>query len=301
MGLVSDTALARTVPEIDLIVGGHKHAVLHHPMLIGTQGLLCDSLLTGDGKHRIPGCLVLQAGARGFYLGVLSLLVRAGDIVSASGELLRNDGSAALPDTALANYIESLEESFTQTLDDTIALLTEPLYNYPYGEETSMGRWVTDAFRIRTGVDLAFQNPGGLRKTIDAGRITARDIWEACPFGNSLVIFELTGAEVQQVVDHLADEPREPLLVSGLTVRLDRREKRGIDLKISGMPVDPDIKYRAVTISYIIGHFKEYLGLELGNRYIYDTGILDRDLLIEAARSDSLIVPPVDRRITRND
>jgi len=297
MGLRADTVLAREVPEIDIIVGGHRHAVLHTPLLIGVDGRLPDSLIIGNGNKALSGCLVVQAGARGIYLGILNLSVKNGDVVSASGRLLLNNGSLANSDTMLAAYVDALENSYTQALDDVIATLTEPLFNRPFGEETSMGRWVTDAFRRSVGADLAFQNPGGLRKTIETDEVKVRDIWEACPFGNSMMIFELSGSELVQVMDYLADRPREPLLVSGLQVKLDMKTKRAEDLRIAGKPVDPDRKYKAITLSYIIGHFAEYFGIPFGDRFIYDTGILDRDILIEAARSEEIIIPPVDRRI----
>jgi len=297
MGLRADTVLARKVPEIDVVVGGHWHTVLHTPLFIGKDGRLPDSLIIGDGRNAIPGCLVLQAGARGRYLGVLSISVKDGDIVSASGQLLLNDGTLTRRDSALYDFVDALENSYTQSLDDVIATLTEPLYNRPYGEETSMGRWVTDAFRRSVGADVAFQNPGGLRKTIDAGDVRIRDIWEASPFGNTMVIFELTGSELQQVMNHLADKPREPLLVSGLQVELDLKAKLAKDLRVAGTPIDPDRKYKAITLSYIIDHFEKYFGIPLADRMTYDTGIIDRDMLIEAARAEKVIIPPTDRRI----
>jgi len=217
--------------------------------------------------------------------------------VSAAGKLLPNDGSLVEVDSSLARYVEQLDTDFTRSMDDTIAFLEAPLLNRPYGEETSMGRWVTDAFRDAFGADLAFQNPGGLRKTINAGPVKIRDIWEACPFGNSMVIFELTGSEVIKLMDHLSSNPREALHVSGLTGVIDYPNKKSSDLKIGGQAIATEKKYKAVTLSYLTGHFEAYFGLKLGDRYLYDTGQIDREVLIEAARTEKTIVPPSDARL----
>ena len=45
-----------------------------------------------------------------------------------------------------------------------------------------MGRWQTDAFRAATGAQIAFQNPGGLRRDWLPGPLTLRDLWETNPF-----------------------------------------------------------------------------------------------------------------------
>ncbi len=54
IGLRIDRELATAVPDIDLIVGGHSHDVLEH-------GLLVD------------GCLIVQVGSHGRYLGVVTV------------------------------------------------------------------------------------------------------------------------------------------------------------------------------------------------------------------------------------
>jgi len=50
LGLKADVELAQSVPGIDIIVGGHTHAVLNEPMVVGST-------------------TILQAGSWGRYLG----------------------------------------------------------------------------------------------------------------------------------------------------------------------------------------------------------------------------------------
>ncbi len=297
MGYSMDTLLARQVPEIDLIVGGHQHSVLEHPHLIGKDGLLLDSLAMGNGKDRIPGTLIVQAGAKGIYLGVLSLLVKDGDVVSASGQLLLNDGTLAPSDTLLSMYVDTLEEAFTKELDRPIATLTEPLTRKPWGVESNFGRWVTDAYRQVTDADVAFQNPGGIRKDLNAGPLMIRDIWESNPFGNTLFIFELSGSELKSAMEHSLFGASEPLLVSGITITLHRNSQSASDLTVAGKPMTLDKMYKAVTNSYIFGHFEKFFGFKQGERKFYDTGLIDRILLMDVAKEAGNITPPRDVRI----
>ncbi|MDP8240222.1 MAG: 5'-nucleotidase [Candidatus Hatepunaea meridiana] len=219
-------------------------------------------------------------------------------MISASGRLLPNDGSLAPIDTTLAAYVKTLEAAYSQSLDDTIAILKEPMFNYPSDDENNLGRWVTDAYRKAVGADVAFRNPGGLRKTINAGAVTRREIWEASPFGNSMIIFELTGAELQIIMQHLASKPREHLLVSGLTTTLDLKNMKATKLLVNNQQIEPEKKYKAITISYIIIHFEGYFGIPIRERFLYDTGIIDREMLINVAKEEETIIPPANRRIT---
>lgn len=301
LGYDDDCSLARQVPEVDVIVGGHQHIALQTPHLIGHDGRLPDSLLTGDNsKNRLPGVVIVQAGSKGHYLGVLNLAVDDGDVISASGKLLANDGSLAKSDLELARFVETLETAYTQSLNDTIGWLVEPMTCNRHDIENSMGRWVTDGYREATGAQIGFQNPGGLRRDFQAGPLKVRDIWEANPFGNTLVIFEISGAELDEVMKHLATDPLENLLASGLTVSLDMIKKNAEQLRVNGRPVARDQMYRVVTISYIMGHFESFFGVALGQRFVYNTGLIDRDVLIEKAKREKPISPPEDERITRN-
>ncbi len=296
MGYWEDSLLATQVPEIDLIVGGHSHTVIRTPRLIGPEGRMPDSLITGDGGSRLDGTIVVQAGSSGSHLGYLSLMIKGGDIISCQGELIRNNGETAPPDPELAAYVSEMDAHYAPELDSEIARVTSAMTR-AWDEESNFGRWVTDAFKEATNTDIAFQNPGGLRANIGAGPVTLRHFWEACPFPNELVTFDLTGEEVVAIMNHLASGPREGLMISGITATLNTSEHTVENLLINSQPVDPGRTYRAVTNSYVFNHFDTYFGLEQGNRESYQTGSLYRDVLIEAARSQRIVSPPEETRI----
>ncbi len=296
MGYERDSLLATQVPEIDAIIGGHSHTVLHQPRLIGRDGRLPDSLISG-AKRRIPGTLIVQAGSSGRYLGVLSLTVVNGDITDAHGRLLANDGTLATPDQTLAAWVQRMYMTLVRDLDQPIAWLAEPLIRQPR-EESPLGRWQADVFRTALETDIGFHNSGGLRKDLYPGPITMRDIWETNPFGNTLVVFQITSDELAAIMQYLATNPHEALQVSGLTATIDTKAKSAYDILVAGVPVDSVKSYRAVTNSFVFDHFEEFFGIEQGDRMYYDTSFLDRDILIQAAREADTLYASSKIRLT---
>ena len=73
-------------------------------------------------------------------------------------------------------------------------------------EETNLGDLITDALvwgaeREGTEVDAAVTNGGGIRASIAAGDITKKDINTVLPFGNTLSIVKVTGAELLEALE----------------------------------------------------------------------------------------------------
>lgn len=61
---------------------------------------------------------------------------------------------------------------------------------------------VTDAFRVRAfESDFALQNAGGVRIDLPAGDVTIADAFELLPFANTIVNLEMTGAEINAVLE----------------------------------------------------------------------------------------------------
>lgn len=294
LGLDRDSLLAAHIPELDLIVGGHTHATLRRPWLVGPEEAWVDSLPPSNGK-RLPGTLIVQAGARGIYLGALGLTIKNGNIIAAAGKLYRNDGSLASPDAELAAFAGQIDRQATAGLEEVVAELVEPMTRQ--GEESSLGRWEADIFREATGAEVAFQNPGGLRKDLGAGKLTLRDVFEANPFGNTLATFEMSGEELMIVLKTLATEPREYLQASGISATLDRRSGNALNVLVGGVPLDLAKRYRVTTNSYVFGHFETYFGVPVGDRVVNMPQDLDRDIIAKAARSAGAIRAPKDVRL----
>ena len=91
--------------------------------------------------------------------------------------------------------------------------------------ETNLGDFCADAMRDQSGADIAIIGGGSIRTDLPAGDVTYGDLMSVFPFGNNLLLIEMTG---QQILDALEWSARAVpgeiggfLQVSGLTYEID--------------------------------------------------------------------------------
>ena len=219
-GVDEDRELAREVPGIDVIVGGHSDTALYKPILQGTT-------------------IIVQAGHLGMYLGQLELAynsntgnVRVRNEEKNSPFLIPIDDSFACDseiDAMIREYTlilnAHIDEITGGKFDDimsTVARSDFILSNQPPLSETPLGNFVTDAMRmvaqevIGKRVDIACQASGCIRTSIfpgtmehSAGNVSFYEIVEATGMGHGrdgyagcpIVSLYLTGEEVRRVLE----------------------------------------------------------------------------------------------------
>ncbi|MDP2312609.1 MAG: bifunctional UDP-sugar hydrolase/5'-nucleotidase [Pseudomonadota bacterium] len=282
IGLDSDERLARYVPAIDLIVGGHSHTPMKE-------------------ASRVGNTWIVQAGSYARSLGVVDLVVADDKIVSLQYEL-----RDLLPETApgepspeivalAKDYEAQLDVMFGEELTDAPAVLGRN-----YHHESALGRWITDALRETAGTDVGIYNGGGLRSDILAGKVTRGTLFNCFPFGNELQTFEMTGSDLQNVVLRNAiaenDEKRGFLPLSGVTWtwRVRNGAPELVEVKVGASPLDLSRTYTVATNSYITEQWEKHLGVAPKN--LRDTGQTDYDAAVEYARTHGPVVDPGDRR-----
>jgi 2',3'-cyclic-nucleotide 2'-phosphodiesterase (5'-nucleotidase family) len=219
-GVDEDRELAREVPGIDVIVGGHSHTALYKPVLQGDT-------------------IIVQAGSRGMYLGQLELAYNP-DTGKVRVRNEENDHPFLIPiDSSFVcdPEIDALVREYTLILnahidemtggkfDDimsTVARSDFILSNQPPLSETPLGNFVTDAMRMVaqeiTGkkVDIAGEASGCIRTSIfpgtmeySAGNVSFYEIVEATSVGHGrdgyagcpIVSLYLTGEEVRRLLE----------------------------------------------------------------------------------------------------
>jgi 5'-nucleotidase/UDP-sugar diphosphatase len=219
-GVDEDRELAREVPGIDVIVGGHSHTALFKPVLEGAT-------------------IIVQAGSLGMYLGQLELAynpntgkVRVCNEEDSHPFLIPIDDSFACDpeiDALVQEYTLILntrvDEMTGGEFDDimnTVARSDFVLSNDPPLSETPLGNFITDAMRMVaqgvTGkrVDVASQAAGCIRTNIfpgtteySGGNVSFYEIVEATSLGYGLdgyagcpiVSVYLTGEEVRRLLE----------------------------------------------------------------------------------------------------
>lgn len=158
---------------------------------------------------------------------------------------------------------------------------------------SSLGSWFTDimakeAERL-TGKEIAFaaQNYGGLRiPTMASGDITVSDIYELMPFDNMLVILDLSGATVQELLDMMASHGGWPVSDQ---LKFTISGGKATDVVIRDQPLMRDKRYLVALPDYIAnGGDKAY--------YLVDQKRENLDLLIRDIIIDYLRDLPIDAK-----
>ncbi len=282
MGVEEDTMLASRTNGIDVIIGGHTHLPLFTPIK----------------KNKT---IVVQAGSRGRYVGQLQLTVDLiGDSVRTyTGKLIETKADVHIPDSAVAAVVARLETLADKALGETIGTLNVE-WKRSFTSESNVGNWQADVFRQKAGTQIAFMNSGGLRKDMQPGPITKRDIWEMNPFGNTLVTFNVTGRQLKAMLEWQAEHKGEFEQVSGLTYVFDSSKPTGekvIAVKVSGRDYEPEATYSVVTNNYVSGHLDKIFGLQ-ETVVLNNLNVVDRDALIEYLIKNPVVTTGVEGRVT---
>ena len=284
LGFEADKRVASAVPGIDVIVGGHSHTVIPKPLQ--TEG----------------GTVIVQAGAYGVYLGVLDLIVnkatgRAAGIAGTSGLRLVSAAPQSTPDRKAAlivkKYDDKVKQKFAVVVGETSVDLTAKS-----GGESNLGDLVTDAMRAAAGSQIAFQNSGGIRANIPAGRITMEGLYTVLPFDNVLVSMDLTGRQVKEALEQAGTMEFGGLQVSGMTVTYDLKKPAGerlVKAEVGGEPLDPGKTYVVVTNDFLAAGGDKVIALSEGKNIAYRDVL--SDVLVEYLKKHSPVSPRVEGRI----
>ena len=114
--------------------------------------------------------------------------------------------------------------------------------------ETNMGDFCADAFRAASGADVAIANSGGLRQCVHKGEITAEKILNVYPFGDHLMMIEVTGRQILDALEWGArvvpEENGAFLQVSGMTYEIHTYVDSGCVKDGNGMFAGVEGEYR---------------------------------------------------------
>ncbi|MFJ7511677.1 bifunctional metallophosphatase/5'-nucleotidase [Peribacillus simplex] len=260
----NDLTLAAKVKGIDVIVGGHSHTQLDAPIVVDKDD---------KGKTKEP-TVIVQGYQYSDYLGTVDVnFDKEGKIVGQAGQLIKlsekqDDAEAAKVLETYSSKIKELKE--TKTGASAVKALETPrdagdaTKPSVRKNETELGNLITDgmlskAKEFNKDAVIAFQNGGGIRAGIDQGEITLGEILTVLPFGNTLATMKLTGAEINEALEH--------------SVSLAPKENGGF-LHVSGMKFSYDSSKKAgnrVTKVEVLGQDGTYSELDATKEYVVAT------------------------------
>ena len=148
------------------------------------------------------------------------------------------------------------------------------------------------------GSQIAFQNSGGIRANIPAGKITMEGLYTVLPFDNVLVSMDLTGRQVKEALEQAGTMEFGGLQVSGMTVTYDLKKPAGerlVKAEVGGEPLDPGKTYTVVTNDFLAAGGDKVIALSEGKNIAYG-GTLS-DALVEYLKKHSPVSPRVEGRI----
>lgn len=165
-----------------------------------------------------------------------------------------DESAQAEVDARIAALINPYKTELDEKMNLVIGTLTTDLEKET--PEGTLNNWMTDIIHNRAEVyygkpvDFTLQNYGGIRiKSIPAGPIDVRKIYELMPFDNKVVILELNAELMYKMFERIASDGGWPV---SKEVRLKINPDKTInELLINGAPIQEDKIYHMALPDYV--------------------------------------------------
>jgi 5'-nucleotidase len=295
--------------SIDAVVSGHTH-----------QAYNCE----------IDGRLVTSASSFGRLVTDIDVQIdrNTGDVLAAKADntIVRRDVAKDAAQTDLiVRYRRALGPIAGQVVGTTAVKLDRNQENlfqigtasdgspiYARGEST-LGNVIADAQFAATDNEqnavAAFMNPGGVRADLDAGPVTYEEAFTVQPFANNLVTLDLSGAQIQCLLEQQFQVNRTLYPSSTVSYTVDTAGvsappntdpcagSRVIDssVAINGTPIQSGATYRVTVNNFLAGGGDGFSVLRGGTNAV--TGMIDLDALTAYLGANSPVSAPALNRI----
>lgn len=240
IGHSADRELAKKVPGLAAIVGGHSHTKVLSPVMIGDTA-------------------IVQAWEHGKALGVLDLTFEGRKIIKTEGRLVEIRPKAGIPNAVVDRIVEKYREKADAVLDETIGEALVDLDGERVRlQETNLGDFIADIIKNAAHADAAIIGGGSIRASIKRGEIKIKHIYSVSPFNNYIVAVRLTGRQILEALENGVSAIEEGggrfPQVSGLSFVYSRSAPVGSRVKevmINGRKTGPDKEYVVATNDFI--------------------------------------------------
>ena len=170
----------------------------------------------------------------------------------------------------------------------------------PKRPESLLSNWAADVMvegGTATGLepaDMGLINIGGLRNNMPEGIVRRGDIMLISPFENYVVVLEMKGKDLLELMRNIAAVKGEGVSSS---VRMEiTADGQLLSCTIDGKEIDPHRTYTIATIDYLAeGNDKMYALKKAVKRH--DIGILARDIMMEYVIKHRVIDSKIEGRI----
>lgn len=193
-GLELEKQMAESLPDVDVVVGGHSHTRLDKPVIVKRA----------DGSN----CYVVQTGCYGRALGRLDLAFDSkGELLLPQSKYrLINITDKIFQDPETQAYVSEMGKPFAALqstfIGNALGNFDNKFKNYP--TDSPIGDLICDALAnigAEYGATIALQNRGGIRGGIEQGQISVQRVREVLPFTNKMMVATLRGDALLQVLE----------------------------------------------------------------------------------------------------
>ncbi|MFR1723605.1 bifunctional metallophosphatase/5'-nucleotidase [Emergencia timonensis] len=244
---------------LNAFIDGHSHSTV-----------ASEAVKDKDGKE----VTLSQTGTKLAAIGELIITADGKISTSLVTDYAAKDEKTASLIKEVKDKIEAVSSKKVGTSEVLLTTLDAEGKRAVRNQETTMGNFCADAYRIIGGADIGIVQGGGVRADIKAGDVTYGDIIALHPWGNMYGVIEATG---QQILDALElgarstpDEVGGFLQVSGISYEIDTTvpstvvtdenamfvkvagARRVVNVKVGGVPIDPKKTYTVASTTYIL-------------------------------------------------
>ncbi len=311
-----DVSMARAVKGFDIIVGGHSQ----EPVCMEKDGKGMDKSFA-PGKECTPdrqnGTWIVQAYEWGKYVGKADFLVsknevklvdyalipvnlkvkkkdaKGNTVKDAKGKSVRVFATSEIKENQeMKDFLTPYQEKGSEKLNIKVgssAVKLEGGRDKVRYVPTNLGFMIADAQRQKVNADIGIINGGGIRNSIEAGDITFKDILGVHPFGNTITVIELTGAELTDYLKVAAARPADTgsfCHFAGVDITI--KGGKLVKALVNGSEIDNSKKYKLSINSFMAAGGDGMPKVNNLNGYV-NTGFLDADVLREYIEKNSPI------------
>ncbi|UFJ43042.1 5'-nucleotidase C-terminal domain-containing protein [Brevibacillus humidisoli] len=231
--------LANQVDDaVDVIFAAHNHVKL-------------DAMV--DDK------LVVQAWEYGKAFVDIDLKVdkESGEIVAKQAEIVDVVQSQIAPDPQVAAILKQYAERVAPKINEVVGEAAVALEKgYPTRDvfgDNGLGNLIADGMKAAMDSDFALMNGGGIRDRLDAGPITWGELFNIQPFGNTLVKLDVTGSELEQILNAMIHPSYGPdSFIAGARYTWDPDTNQVVRIMLpDGTPLDKERTYTLTVNNYM--------------------------------------------------
>lgn len=288
-----DVALAQAVPGIDVILGTHSHRKETLTPIPNT-----DTFIISPFQYAT-------------YVNKVELTFAGGELTNVSGELVPLSQDKP-EDPAIAGQVAQMQAELVA--DPAYADLFKPIGEVAvelstegqFEGEAVLGNLVMDIVRQAAQANMALSTSSSFRQPIPPGPILEEDLRTSMPYTNKILLFDLTGAQVQELLNFSISRRGDDFFsqVSGVRFNIAGDQATNIELlsdpanpTAGYQPLDPAATYKVAATDFQSLIAAGYKDVFAKGSYV-ETGLDVRELVRAYFQANSPVSAQLDGRIT---